>query len=207
MPRPTKLTPSIQDEIIAALEANATYEIAAQYAGISYHTLLNWRKRGQQVHDRIQALGDDAVLKVLTRREMALPEAERPDGITPDDWKYFKFFQAVEETVAVAAVNWLQVIDRAASTDPNWAAWMLRMRFPDAYGGGQKQQVEVSTPANHPLEVNHSGTVETEVTVDQIAGILGILADVGALESAGLETPGEAGDPTADAVHPDPTDG
>lgn len=47
MGRPTKLTPDASAQIIKALNAGATRVDAANSAGVSYITFLNWMKRGE----------------------------------------------------------------------------------------------------------------------------------------------------------------
>lgn len=47
MPRPTKLTSDTQQKITQAIQMGATYEHAAQYAGITYETFNEWMKKGQ----------------------------------------------------------------------------------------------------------------------------------------------------------------
>lgn len=43
--RPSKLTPEITERFLNAIKLGATYELACNYAGINYVTLLNWRER------------------------------------------------------------------------------------------------------------------------------------------------------------------
>ena len=45
--RKSKFTKPVKDRIIEALRAGTTYEIAAQYAGISRSTLYEWLKKGE----------------------------------------------------------------------------------------------------------------------------------------------------------------
>lgn len=45
--RPTKFTPESAARVIQAIRLGSTLELAAQYAGVSYNTLLSWIKRGQ----------------------------------------------------------------------------------------------------------------------------------------------------------------
>lgn len=208
MGRPGKLNDTVQSEIITALQMGATYEIAAQYSGISYASFRNWMIRGEACRDALAAdftfLTREEV-KALGERKEALPERK----IHPDERPYLKFFEAVSEAMAVAAVNWLKVIDTAANNDPTWAAWMLKNRYPKDFGG-QKQQIEVSTP--NPIEISHehSGQVgiaaTVEVDIDRISAILGILADAGAVQPGGAEGAGETDHPASDEVHSDPTD-
>lgn len=44
--RPTKLTPEISKKIVDAIRLGATYELAANYGGISYEAFNNWMKKG-----------------------------------------------------------------------------------------------------------------------------------------------------------------
>lgn len=48
MSRRTKLTPALQTRILQAIQAGATYEYAATYAGISRTTLYYWMQKGEQ---------------------------------------------------------------------------------------------------------------------------------------------------------------
>jgi transposase len=45
--RPTKLQPETHAAIVANLRAGATRKDAAEAAGVSYHSLLNWMDRGE----------------------------------------------------------------------------------------------------------------------------------------------------------------
>lgn len=47
MPRPTKLTPDVQNRIVLALELGHTYETASEMGGIAYNTFNEWRKKGE----------------------------------------------------------------------------------------------------------------------------------------------------------------
>ncbi|MFZ0245115.1 hypothetical protein [Candidatus Binatus sp.] len=44
--RPTKFTPEIQQRLIRAIRAFAPYEVAAEYAGISYRIFRYWMVKG-----------------------------------------------------------------------------------------------------------------------------------------------------------------
>ena len=48
MPRKTKLTPKLQEEIVRALNVGATHEHACQYAGIHPDTFYVWLKKGEE---------------------------------------------------------------------------------------------------------------------------------------------------------------
>lgn len=117
MARPTKLTPETQQNIVQAIRVGATYELAAQFGGVSYQSFNGWCKRG-----RIE----------LERRE---------NGAKPDtkQWKdeepFVQFLEAVKRAEGQAAVGWLAKIE-AAANDGNWqaAAWKLERRYPGEYG-------------------------------------------------------------------------
>lgn len=47
MARPSKLTDETQTKITQAIQLGATYEHAAQYAGIAYSTFNDWMKKGE----------------------------------------------------------------------------------------------------------------------------------------------------------------
>ena len=47
MGRPTKLNTATQKRIVQAIKMGTTYELAAQYAGISYATFNNWMNQGE----------------------------------------------------------------------------------------------------------------------------------------------------------------
>lgn len=47
MPRKTKLTPKLQEDIVQALGVGATHEHAAQYAGIDGATFYRWLQAGE----------------------------------------------------------------------------------------------------------------------------------------------------------------
>ena len=48
MPRPTKLTPELQQIIGDGVSLGLTYSLAAESAGVTYKTYSEWIKRGRQ---------------------------------------------------------------------------------------------------------------------------------------------------------------
>lgn len=46
--RPTKFTPEVREKILQAIRASSPLETAAQFAGIVYDTLNNWRKKAEE---------------------------------------------------------------------------------------------------------------------------------------------------------------
>lgn len=114
MPRPTSLTPDTQARVVEAIKQGATYELAAKFAGISYDTFNNWRKRGRAELERLQN-----------------PNTKPRDK----EARYVQFFEAVEKAEGDATVHWLAIIQKAAFGG-NWqaAAWKLERRYYRAYG-------------------------------------------------------------------------
>lgn len=53
MARPTKLNPETQAKLVQAIQMGATYELAAQYAGITYNSFNNWMKEGESAKSGI----------------------------------------------------------------------------------------------------------------------------------------------------------
>lgn len=45
--RPSKLTPDVTKRFLDAVRLGSPYELACKYAGITYDTLINWRKRAE----------------------------------------------------------------------------------------------------------------------------------------------------------------
>ncbi len=46
--RPTKLTATVQQEVCKAIAMGMTFELAAQYAGISKTTFFRWMRQGEE---------------------------------------------------------------------------------------------------------------------------------------------------------------
>lgn len=98
--RPSKLTDERAERILDALRAGNYLETAARYAGVSYDTLNEWRKR--------------------------FPE----------------FSEAVEKARADAEARNVAVLQQAARTKWQAAAWWLERSFPGRWG--RRDEVNVS---------------------------------------------------------------
>lgn len=129
MTRPTKLTADSQKRIIDAIVLGATYEMAAQYGGVSYNTFNSWMLRACVELERLE-----------------YPHAQR----NKDEDLYVSFYEAVKDAEGRAVVGWLGKIERSAN-DGNWqaAAWKLERRYPRDYGRTVHEQRIVNlTPAD-----------------------------------------------------------
>lgn len=203
--KPSKLTPKVIEVICGAVELGASYEIAAAQAGIAYSTLRNWINNGTDARARLDE--NENLVRRLSKEQKRLPEDQQPEHLTAGELAQLEFLEAVEQAASTAALVWLKTIDDAATVDPQWAAWMLRNRYPREYGGG-KQQLELSSPADQPLQVQHSGGVDVKATLEtpdaeRITGIVAILQSIGVLQPGAVTPTGAGSDTEADEVHPD----
>lgn len=94
----------------------ATFELAAKYAGITYASFNNYRKRGEAELER---------RKGGAKSGTAQWRKEQP---------FVEFFLATQKAEADAAVKWLAKIEQAAATHWQAAAWKLERRYPNQYG-------------------------------------------------------------------------
>lgn len=114
---PTKLTIATIATIVEAVELGATYEIAAQAAGIHRDTLRGWREQG---------------------------EADR-DADLPTD--YADLIAAVDDARARGEVELLRSIRAHAALDWRPAAWLLKVRHPERYVERTRLDVDVQERA------------------------------------------------------------
>lgn len=74
MGRPTKYTTETVKQIIDAIRVGATYELAAAYAGISYETLNEWRKKYPKFSEDIKQAEGQGAIGWLAKIEKAANE-------------------------------------------------------------------------------------------------------------------------------------
>lgn len=133
MARPTKLTPEVEGRLVHAISVGASYKDACAYAGISYQTFLNWKKRAQRIVE--QAEDSDDELEELTDQ-------------------FVEFFERIKRAQGEAAVGWLTTINKAAHDDWKAAAWALERRYPESFNlrrlKPERIEVVVPTPTTGP---------------------------------------------------------
>jgi hypothetical protein len=75
MARPTKLTPEVQKQICEAIRHGATFDAAAQSAGVAYETFNEWRKDTRikfvKFSEAVKRAEADGQLDLLERIETA----------------------------------------------------------------------------------------------------------------------------------------
>ena len=77
MARRSKYTPETVDKITQAIRLGATYQLACNYAGITYETFNQWRKSKPEFSEAItQAEGDAAIkwLALVNKGAQDLPQ-------------------------------------------------------------------------------------------------------------------------------------
>jgi hypothetical protein len=74
-------------------------------------------------------------------------------------WRNTKpeFSEAITQAEGDAAVKWLALVNKHATDQPQWAAWMLERRYPEMYG---RQRMEITGADNGPIQ--------TEIIIRQV---------------------------------------
>lgn len=86
MGRRTKLTAEIRQKIVTAIQAGATYDLCAQFAGISPSTLYRWMQQGREGKDRRKKEFLEAIKRAESHgaiQNLGLIQKAANDG----DWK------------------------------------------------------------------------------------------------------------------------
>lgn len=71
MARPSKYTPDTVKRITDAIELGATYELACNYAGITFETFRQWREKKPEFAARVHEAEGKATVKWLAKIEQA----------------------------------------------------------------------------------------------------------------------------------------
>lgn len=98
------------ERIIKAIDKGCTYTLACQSAGITYITLRDWMRQGEE--SVTAAAADDSKLN-----------------------DYGRFYLDVREVEAIAAQRWLDKIEKSGESG-QWQAmaWKLERRYRKDYG-------------------------------------------------------------------------
>lgn len=130
--RPSKINPDVCKIICDNIELGMPYKYAAEAAGVSYNTFLNWRAKGEKTK-----------------------ESKPPSKYNKNEELYVYFFDATVKAEAEGMKTNLELIRRAAyggdDFKPDWkaAAFVLKNRHP-------KEFKETQTVDS---KVEHSGGV------------------------------------------------
>jgi hypothetical protein len=135
--------PGLADDIIARLERGHTLADAAQGAGVSKAAFLEWRRRGEEALQAVEAEGVPGDLD-LAELLPDVPERERV---------YVIFADRAARAIASARGRLhdvvLRIASKAASDDPREvghalkaATWMLERRWPETYGQASRLELQ-----------------------------------------------------------------
>ena len=144
-PRPSKLTPELQEQILTAIrEGGCTYADACFKAGINESTFHRWKQKGQE-QDRgrfrefcnelkgaeagFRAVRLQRIVDAAEKSQVRVRKTVRSMG-DGDDAKIFQ--EVVEETVL---------------PDPRWDAWLLERKYPEMFS---RKHVEVTANTESP---------------------------------------------------------
>ena len=130
--RPTALTPEVFDAIVTALQAGNYIDDAAAYAGVHQRLVFTWLEKGRNA--------DEA-------DEQGLP-------LTPNERLYMHFLHAVETARSQAVVRNVAIIQQAAQTQWQAAAWFLERTNPRKWG--RHETVEITGEDGGPIRVEQS---------------------------------------------------
>jgi transposase len=144
MPRPSKLTDAVVDQIVIAVKGMSTFKVAAQYAGVGETTFYRWVSRGRAECRRLAVATDQ--LDALPKRprsekarkvRLAALRAAQPRAA---ELPYLEFVERIERADAEAQVRAAAQI--AAAGAKHWRAcavrlmfWFRRKRFLGSYFG------------------------------------------------------------------------
>lgn len=139
-----KLTPEVQARIINALRAGNYVETASHLAGVGRASVYRWIERGRA----------------------ALEREEAGDTLTEDEERYAVFAQEVEEARAAAMARNVTLVNTAAQTTWQAAAWWLERTNPQMWG--RHLRAEVSGPEQGPIQVQ----VQRDALIERIVNLL-----------------------------------
>lgn len=144
----TKLTKKRQAAIVEAITLGLTLRASAKAAKVSYGSLNLWRNKGKEVADQIEAW--EAEERAWSKKDF-----------TSQQWRYYEFFNAVEDALGDLIQIAGATVFTAATQDPNWAYRLLRLHFPDDYS--ERQQLDI-TSGNQPIQIH---TIVAHVPPDE----------------------------------------
>lgn len=127
--RRSKLTPEVQERIVAAIASGQTYDVACELAGISKGTYHNWKSLGRKEKQGKLREFLDAVTRAEAEAEKHLIEVIRTAAEKGDET-----VEVVTVRDASGQVISTRTTQRTSPRDWRAAAKMLEMRNPEQYG-------------------------------------------------------------------------
>lgn len=130
--RPT-IIGQVHDAIVQAIRAGNYVDDAASYAGVSTRSVFGWLERGRLAEAKAQEDGEP------------IPDTEAP---------FVQFLHDVESARSQAVVRNVALIQRAAETQWQAAAWYLERTNPRKWG--RHETVALTGEDGGPVKVEHS---------------------------------------------------
>ena len=147
MARPSKISPSVIEDVCNWLKLGYYQEDAAVMAGISPSTFYDWMKKGDEKADDIEET------KALTSPDSSLPAIQDVEGTEVGEIVnlYSEFSEAVKRARAEAEGAHIRNIRRAADNG-SWqaSAWWLERSFPKKWGKGSA--IEIGGEGGEPIK-------------------------------------------------------
>jgi len=202
MARKSKFVKPVRDLIVQALRLGATYEIAAEYAGISRSTLYNWMERGQREKtgeyrafldsikqaDAKGAIANLALVETAAKAgdwKAAAWRLERRHGYTKD--AYFQN-QQKEKELAPLPKNIIDVLRLQADELRGSIAQAKEAQSWQAYAALQKQFISILAQIRQIEAEENMGDEMDGFTDDQlIAEIMGAILSLPPIHRQKLE--------------------
>lgn len=142
--RPLALTEEGIERIYDAVGIGTPLSASAAYGGITYQTFCNYLGRARELLD----------------------SGYEDDKLDEYDKLCLTLFYKVEEAKANAAINWTNTINKSATTDPNWASYMLSKWYPELHGS--KSRLELTGKDGEAIKTESVGELTPE---EKLAGI------------------------------------
>lgn len=162
MPRPSKLTDSLQKDILDRLRAGATVQATCDSVGIHKSTFYDWLKRGEEAKsgkfsdfsdEATRAQADGMITAAIQFKKGMMPsESEsvttktvsetrlKKDG-TPYEYKKTE----TTRTITQHPGDWRAAMEYLARRDPdNWARQTIRHDIGNADGAAFEQRITVN---------------------------------------------------------------
>lgn len=142
MARPTKLTPELQERLLADIRIGLPYAKAAERAGITETSFYNWKERGQTEKSGIyfEFLKEvkKAVTDAMLRNVGLILQAGQGGKEFTETKRVYEIDDKGNQTVT-------QEIITKKEAAPQWQAlaWLLERRHPSEWGRKDKLQLPV----------------------------------------------------------------
>lgn len=153
--RPSKLTPEVQERIVAVIRANGYVETAASFAGIDQDTYHEWLKRGAREEKGIYKEFSEAINKALAEGEVrGIANIQRAaNGYDVVRTRTTTEQKPVKDDAGKMGMATVTTTTEEKSREFAWQAqaWLLERRFPNHWA--RRDFVEMGGDIAKPLRI------------------------------------------------------